>query len=514
MYSMPQAYKDGIQDADRIVQVSMSIGIGIDQTAVDDLTGISGDFLPMSNTIQTIDMIYDATEGMATFEGDGIKTSADSGMVAPPLGAMRYPPEIGVWTSGISDGEGNIDETIVLSLSAPHTSALKIYTDGPSVVQATASFSLDGTVETVNCDCIAGSFGTTEIKTYDTITINVSKIDRPYCHVRVIEVEFGSSVTFSSSAIAGEITNICELDPTESTIPMNELDFSLINVQGDFDTDNPVTRLDEVRVGYPIILTYMLNGSTTRFTVPGGRYYIGKLMSLDTRISVTAFDARWILSQSYITWGISTEQSFGLTLDNLLRDLDVPHSIDADLMDMYPTEDYTFDDSTSVLDDLLDIQQAYAIYLVPSRDETLHITTMWPSGDAGAINPGAIYSWPAPMQSTRYNYISVAYGEVNNTQYVTLDMRADAGEPKSILNIAGNPLILTADRATTVVNRLASRLSSTEIESEWMGDPAMEVGDSVDIPGRWTQDSPMKYTITYTENTFDGALKTVLRGAR
>lgn len=515
MFDASSEYRDCIQADDRHITMYAAIGVGVDQTAVDDLTSVSGDFLPMSNPEHIIDAVYKQTSGLATFEGDGIPTSASAGMIAPPIEATDNPPEVGVWSSVISDADGNISVDITVQMSKAHTSAFRMYTTGPNVLAATFTF-IDGDVEqTMDCEVGYGYFSTVEIMTYSAIRIHVSKLDRAFCHLRIVEMEFGSARTFSPASIAGESVWIREMDPTERTMPMDELDLTLVNVDGAFDTDNPASRLNDMGIGTPMTLGFTLRVPSGDVTIPCGRYYIGDIKAEDTRISLSAFDNRWILSDTYTTWSIDTATSFGESLNAILQEYSVPHIIDDGIYSIYPDKDHTFDDSTSILDDLLSIQQAYGIYFVPGREESMMVTTVWPGGDGGSIHKDAVYKWPSPRQTSGYNFVSIGYSADGvSYQYVEYDLRIDRNASKSIIQIVDNPLITTEARATALATRIVSRLSSAEIEVEWVGDPSLDLGDSLAIPGRWTTDNPETYTLVYSEYTFDGALTGVERCRR
>lgn len=519
MQTMSSGYKDAVSASDRVVDVFISIGSGIDNTAADDITSVSGSFLPMSNTAQIVDAVYYITSGLATFEGDGIPTSPDAGIVAPPMKGIPYPPESGIWSAAISGADGTIEFEFTIALSKAHTSALRIYTDGPGVISATAEFDNGGTKTSKAFRCTSGYIEVADVMTYTAVKVAITEISEPYRHARIVECEFGASTTLSKSELGGEVVTIRESDPTEQTAPMDELDLSLVNVSGDFDSDKPSGRLDELKIGYPISLSFTVNGSDgRRWTVPCGRYYIAERNASDVRIDLVAFDARHLLSSLYTAWEIPADQSLGKTLDDLMTGYDVPHIVDASLYEVMPDAGYAFDDETALTDDLLMIQQAYGIYIIPDRLGSLKVTTQWPGGAYGSVPVASIYSWPTPQQTDRYNIVQVGYrvteGQSVKTYYVQTDLRSDASESKSILQIGSNPLITTEARATEVMQRIVSRMTSDETETEWRGDPAMDLGDSVQMPGRWTQDAPLAYSIRRIEETYDGTYRATVRGAR
>ena len=520
MYDAPTGYSDAVVSDNRTIDIFLSVGLGMDTTAADDLESVGGSFLPMSNTDQVIDAVYYLTSEMATFEGDGIKTSSSAGMLAPPITAVAYPPEVGIWSEDISDASGAISFSFSLTLSQAHTSAIQIYTEGPAVLEASATFTLeDGSTVTKACTCMGTYFNVPDSLTYTSISITVTKLDAPYRHVRVVEVEFGASRAFSNSEIGGEVSIIREIDPTEQTMPMDELDVSVLNVTGELDPDNPSSRLEELHIGQSFVLSFTVTSDAgKKYTIPCGRYWIGERDASDTRLELTAFDARYRLSTIYAAWSISTSKSLGQTLEELLSDYMVPHIVDEDLYEMMPDTSYTFDDSTPISDDLLQVMQAYAIYCIPDRQGSIKVTATWPGDTYGSVPVGTIYSWPSPKQQQAYNYISIGYtvtsGDVSTIYYVETDLRTDQTEGKNILQIGNNPLITTSTRATALMTRIISRLYTEEVEAEWRGDPAMDLGDTVSIPGRWTQSEPRSYGITYMEEVYDGGFRVTMRGTR
>lgn len=519
MYSTPSGYADAVTSEDRTVDILLSIGTGIDNTAADDLSTISGSFLPMTNTSQATDAIYYMTDELATFEGYGIKTAASAGIIAPPLEAVHYPPETSIWSDCISDAEGNIAFTFSLNLSAEHQSALRIYTTGPSVIEASAVYTdADGTATTKAFTCYEGYIEVRDVMAYSTIAVTISKIDGAYRHVRIVEVEFGASISISKSEVGGEVTVIRELDPTEKSAPMGELDVTILNVTGTFDPDNPSTRLGEIQVGYPLYLSFVVKADGKQYTIPSGRYVIGERDSSDTRLKLAAFDARFSLSELYTTWTMPADQSLGQTLDDLLTDYSIPHIVDDALYEVMPDGEFTFDDESTLFEDLLTIQQAYAIFFIPDHRGSIELTGTWPSDAYGSIPTATIFSWPSPKQTKRYNYVQVGYkveeGSATKTYYVETDLRTDPTEGKVVLQITDNKLITTSGRATSLMNRLITRLYDEEVETDIRGDPAMDLGDVVEIPGKWTQDAPRSYKVTYIEETYDGTYRATVRGTR
>lgn len=516
MRVMGEGYREAVSSDDRTVAVYLSVGMGIDTTAADDVQ-VDGQILEMSDKDDLVDAIYTIEPGLATFEGDGIPTALSNGCIAPPVSAGTS-MEVGVWSASISDAVGVIAFGLTLTFGgAQHTSALTVYTAGPDITSAKATYTLaDGTTTVKEFSCYAGYIQISEVVTYTRIVISIQALDAPYRHVRISEVEFGASSAISSRELAGEIVLIRESDPTELSAPLQELDISILNVEGTYDPDNPDGRFDRFGIGTPITASYTVCEGAKRWTVPCGRYIIGERRSLSTRLELTAFDMRYTLSTVYASWTMPRGRSIGATLDELMISYSIPHLVDADLLGLMPDEAHTFDDSTSVADDLLTIQQAYEVYCIPDRTGILHITSEWPADGYGTVAPAVMYDWPRPRQKAGYNYVQVGWTSTDAQgtaviQYASADLRTDVSEVKSVLQISGNPLITTKTRAEDVLSRLVARIGAQEVELSWRGDPAMDLGDTVQIPGRWTQDAPGSYIVTYMEDVFDGSYSSTMR---
>ena len=515
MYAVhkPQTYAEGQTAAERHITVQISIGTGIDSTAADDVTSITGDFLPMSNPEQLTDSNYILTDGLATFEADGIPSAVSAGMTVPPIQAEDYPPEAGVWSADISDADGLMDWTMTIALSQAHTSALSVYTaDGVNVLQARIRYySGDSMVREATIAPTDDVVQDTETTTYDRIEVTILKVDQPYRHVRIVEVEFGASITMSNSVIGDTVSLIRELDPLCMSAPISEVDFSLINVYGEYDADNPDTLIGQLAKWYPLEVSFTTVTDSGQVTVPMGRYYITDRTGTDTDLRITAQDARAILQSTVRPLTLSTTQSIGALYEALLTELGIPYVIDDDVYQVMPTADATMDaQEWDLLTQCVYIRQYYGVALTPGRDGFLHIEVDPASEQGTALTSETLTSWPTPVASQTYNCISVKYGQSSTYD---VDLRTSPTEARSVLNVT-NPLVTTQADAQRIAQEMQARLYQQEYTADAIGDAALDPGDLVPIDGRWTQDAPETYRLTSIGMTFDGALMMTVRGIR
>jgi len=503
MYSAPSGYEDAAKSIDRAETLYMSMGADIDNTAADDLDGFAGSSLPMSNTAQLADAVYQIDSNLATYEGDGIPTAANAAAMVPPT-APAASIRSGWWSDTISDADGLITAVLTMSLTAAHTSALTIYTDGPNILAGTATFHLDGEDDVeVELECHQGYAVAKGSNTYDSITLAIAQLDQPYRHLRIVEFEFGDSITISTQSLAHEVTYIDEVDPLGQGMPMRELDFDLINVNGEYDEDNPDSRFERLAIGNPINLSYTIFGGGRQYTVPMGRFVLAEKRPNGNCLTVVAYDTRWYLSQTYDAWGISASEDLGTTLDRLLTSVEIAHEIDPDVFLIYPVADHTFSTDTAVLDDIQAVCQAYGLVCVPDRYGSIMILTDHPSDDYGLLRPDMQFSWPESSQMNRYNYIDVYY---NGGHYVR-DLRDNPNTTRTVITVS-NSLIVTEAQAISVCNRIAAHIWTRAVTVQWTSDPALDLYDDVDIYSRWTLNGEAAtFRPVKREITFNGMLK-------
>ena len=515
VYEMPEGYKEAISADTRDIDVFVSVGADIDATAADDVTAVEGGFLPMTNTAQMVDANYQMTEWMATFEGDGIKTSADFGNLAPPIEAVAYPPEVGIWSDVISDAQGNIDWTLTIRLSAVHTSALTVYTYDTGILEAEAEFWVGEELQgTATMEAFQGYISETKSFDYDKIVLHVTRLESPYHHVKIVEVEFGASIAYNKRSLTGTVALTQDMDLTMQSIPLHELDFELLNVTGEYDPDNPDGAFDALKLSYPVDFSITIARDGAQFTVPCGRFIITDKVASDTTLKVTCYDSRVTFSQNFSEVSLKTSQSFGDFFTALFADFHIPYEIDDGLFEMYPDQDITFDSTQfDVLTCMLFIEQYFGIWLVPQRNGNIRITTTLPAGEYGLYPPELMYSYPLPSSFQTYNFIQVAYGTTESMMQYTLDLRTDQSQAKTQVSIM-NPLVKTEDKAAELAQRIAASMIAAQVETECRADPAIDMNDSIELEGKWSSGNATTFKVIHQELLYDGGLTTTLRTVR
>lgn len=498
--------------SDRRVSIQISVGTGYDPTASDDVSNITSDErLPMSNIAQILDVGYTITSGLATFEGDGIPTSLSAGMVAPPLLTQDRPPDVGIWSSSISGADSSMNWSFTIMLSSSHTSALTIRSYDTEIRTAYVSYSLGGaTVRAVTLESNGDSLVDVQETTFDSVTVTVLKLSGPYLHARIAEVEFGAVKTIPQTLIGETAGLVREIDPLLTTIPIDEFDFSLVNVDGDFDADNPDNMLGLVELRSPVILTIVTETDSWRTSVPMGRYYITSRKGAGTELRVTAQDARAILQSTIQPVSLSSTEAIGETIRKILEGLDIPYVIESSSMSVYPKDIVIEDKEYDILTQLCYIRQMYGIVVVPERDGLIHVRAERDASTAPDLDAVHLIDFPVQDSTQSYNGVTVFYGQGLS---VTLDLRASNTDAKSFLSI-NNPLISSEEEAYALADRMKDRIFTQVYRAEAIGDPTPDPGDLMAIAGRWTQNNPVEYMVVGIEMDYGGDLLMTVRAIR
>lgn len=503
MIPTSDAYKDAINARERKIDIFMSIGFGIDNTSADDMSSGVFQGLPMSSLSQITDANYVMTSGLATFEANGIPTAASAGMRVGPIVPADAPLEAGIWSDTISDEDGNMDWTLQMTFGNVHESSLTLFTPEVHILTAEVVFSVNGT-ETLRktYNSTSENLSLTDVAKYDSIQITVKKVDQPFMHLRIVELEFGSSVTLSRSVLSGEVSVITEKDRTGLSVPLNELSFSIINNKWVYDYDSPSDTAKAVAVGMPLMLSFRIETESGNKTIQNGRFVIRDVDLKETIASVTANDPRVLFTDVNKEWVLSTSKSIGDAMDEICEELGVSHLCSEAMYSLHAPRDCSFDASSTYMDDLQQIFQLLGLDMVPGYDGILRIDYIQPYATYGNVGLDRMYSFPQKKtDSNPYNYISVHYGEGTDT--VDLDLRTDKTVAINQLTVR-NDLVMTEAEAQSILTHLVSTINTSEVEVRWAGDPALEVGDLVGFPGRWS-DAVARY-MSYQEIHFEGGM--------
>ena len=349
-----------------------------------------------------------------------------------------------------------------------------------------------------------------EITTYDKIEITILQISEPYKHARISEIEFGASVTVEPEDLGEEVVLIQERDPWGISAPISELDFSLLNVDGRYDFDNPASRLDELALGTPIWYSITVGVGSKKTTVPLGRYYIIEHNTVDDIIELTAMDARIILGEMTAPIALVSGEPIAQSIADALQTMRIPYMVESEAMAVLADASYSPADPMDVLTQLIYIAQRYDIMVSPRRDGVMYIHLPRPKGTAPVLDAETLLKYPTPSFARTYNFISIQYG----SEIYHRDVGQRGSEEAVMAITISNPLITTEAQAIALADKIEASVYSQEYLATAIGDPRIDVDDIVPIEGRWSAGSPTNYDVASLELTYDGGMTMRIRGIK
>ncbi|MBR1452378.1 MAG: hypothetical protein IJ592_02640, partial [Candidatus Methanomethylophilaceae archaeon] len=269
-----------------------------------------------------------------------------------------------------------------------------------------------------------------------------------------------------------------------------------------YDYDSPDTLKRNVNLGMPVLLTFKVAVEGGYESIACGRYIIRSMDPGSGTIRITADDSRVIFTDVRAAWSIPVTQSLGDALDDLCESLYMAHSCDLSLYSLYPPRDISFGADTTYMQDLTNLMQLLDLQMIPDEGGYVVFRPHTSGGDYGNVDKSRMYCYPQKQTNySQYNYIRVSYGE---SQHYDFDLRSqDLNEAINQLAI-NNPLVKTEAEARRIAESVASRLHTTELMVDWVGDLSLEVGDTVGFPGRWSEASPR--TVMTQEMFYDGGM--------
>lgn len=345
-----------------------------------------------------------------------------------------------------------------------------------------------------------------DINNYDKIVVTITKWGTPYRRSRIKELAIGIIRTFEKSDLMG-YSHTMTVDPLSSVCPKSEIKFSVKNLNGEYNPDNPqgvekymLTRqMLTAKYGYKIddsvewikAGTFFLsewdmpqNGITATFTARDALEYMMDVYTGTTRGTLYA-----IATAAFAQAGLflMSDGSNRWVIDSSLRSINAPNSVD-------------LDDGTTIMEILQYCANAACCVFYQDRDGLLHIEPL-PNGTTDyEINRFNSYENSELTLSKQLKSINV-----NNGQYV-LNV-SSVGEEQTI----NNPLI-SDSQAPVVAAWVRDYLQNRQtVTGNFRIDPRI---DPLDRITNVNQFSTQSILVTDVEITFNGAFRGSYGGRR
>lgn len=259
MQAVSTAYQTEMKKTNR-GQGYMKITFGlIDIDAGPDAVYSDNDHIYFSRTtaLSKIDGVPEAS--YATFEKDRLR--ADGKQLIP---SRFYPIAQGYVSNAISGADCTFEPCPVISIDFTKTHKCAALTfvfdqttgDHPSELRVIAWREGAVIVDHTETGIDSSSYVLREnLEHFDRLQLIFIKSSKPYHRARLQQVTFGMGILFENSTI-NSATIIGDVDPISRRLPANTLDFTVINLNGMYNPDNPKGVWEAIEQQSPVRVEY------------------------------------------------------------------------------------------------------------------------------------------------------------------------------------------------------------------------------------------------------------------
>lgn len=367
------------------------------------------------------------------------------------------------------------------------------------------------------------------IEQYNRIVIHVTKWCLPYHRARVEEIFVGMHKVYTKSNLFN-YSHKQSVDRLSTSLPKNEINFSIDNVNGEYNPNNPqglskyLMERQEVKARYGLKLN---NGSVE--WIKGGTFYLSDWYAKQNGITAdfTARDLLEFLSDIYedsIT-EITERSLYDLALNvlessklPLNRDGTVKWAIDESLKSISTTAPLPQDTRANCLQLIANAAESV---LYQDRTGTLRIEPLVYNDETYEINSFNSYSKPEqtlskPIKGVRVKVYTYAIGEDGSIESKTRGKKGSrpriipAGGTGEVIEI-DNPLVTDNNRANALADWLYTYLYYYRhgLDFSWRADVRLDVLDVIESPHEYNVD---RVCMTELEFKYNGAFRGTGKG--
>ncbi len=298
--TVSKEFKKAVYAPERMCKAKVRFEI-LDLTAFKDNTKTVSSECIISRKDQLTNKIRAMSNKYAVFEKDYLKL--DGSFIIPPKPNEMLNAELGWWSDVLCDKDGlfNPYQALEFNFSKEHSSAgLTLYFDILNNEYAT-NFDIDvyGATGLIKHDSIVDNTDSryiyiSQLSNYKRIVITIKKWCKGIRRVKVTEVDFGIIKEYTDSNLI-KLNVLQEINTTSSTLPSDELKFTVDNSNREFNVLNPQGFYNFLKEGQEcfVDMGVMLENETIEY-IPIGKYYLKQWQS-DEGTLTTTFTARDIL---------------------------------------------------------------------------------------------------------------------------------------------------------------------------------------------------------------------------
>lgn len=360
------------------------------------------------------------------------------------------------------------------------------------------SKTFNGSPEQTECDFV--------VTNYNRITVEILEWSLPYRRARVQRIFFGITQTFTKSDLVS-YEHEQSADLLSASLPKNAVIFSLNNVDGKWNPDNPIGNVRYLAERQEIKVRYGLKLDSATEWIDAGTFWISEWDTPSNGIEArfTARDALEFMSDPYTG-----------TLNGTLYDIALAAFVQSGIPTLdngkprYVISDNLKEYSANVADDqqvnhtCAEIAQlcanAACCVLYQDRNGVLRIEPLRESASGYRIAKYNCYTHPEFMLSKQLKAVNVNNG-------MSIVSNAASGEVQTIQN----ELITNETAARRVAEWTRKTLAGRKtITGEYRADPSLDVLDKVATESKYGSNNALY--ITDIKYTYNGAFRGVYTG--
>lgn len=340
----------------------------------------------------------------------------------------------------------------------------------------------------------------------DRITVEILGWSLPYRRARVQRIFLGIMQTFTKSDLVS-YEHEQNADLLSASLPKNEVIFSLSNVDGKWNPDNPTGSVRYLSERQEIKVRYGLKLDNEIEWIKAGTFWVSEWDTPSNGIEArfTARDALEFMNDPYE--GALTGTLYDIALAAfeqsnlpLLDDRSLRYSISDNLKEYRAdaTEDLNSDFSCAEIVQLC--ANAACCVFFQDRHGVLRVEPLRENSTGYQISKFNCYTHPEFILSKQLKSVNVNNG-------MSIAVNSNAGEIQSVLN----ELITNEVSALRVAEWTRKTLAGRKtITGEYRADPSMDVLDKVATESKYGSNNALY--VTSIKYTFNGAFKGVYTG--
>lgn len=320
-----------------------------------------------------------------------------------------------------------------------------------------------------------------QVQNYRKISIFFNSTKSPYRRARLYSIIFGIIQNYTDDELLEfNLTRETSLT-SDTTTPISTCDFTIDNINRDFNIINPsgvYDFLQEKQLIKTKLGVYLDDGSVEY--VDTGKYYLSDWKTDGIKATLTAND-KMSFSTSLYSVGGTTSKTLRQWATDILTFMGFT---DYDVSAIPTTSVSTRFDARDCKELLKCIAQVSNTLLYVSRDDKVVFKAI-PSTQENEIDFDNMYKEPTITLDTKYNQVDVkvwAYGTDISAQTTQSVHNWVSGDEISIFEVSNNPFITTTSIATQVGNNILTLLSNRiQYEIDWRQNPAIDIDAIVQI---------------------------------